>query len=44
MRALHLIQHCMVYINTRMIQKVLSQQHGQGRLTPRAYAALTPPD
>jgi hypothetical protein len=42
MRALHLIQHCMVYINTRMIQKVLSQQHGQGRLTPRAYAALTP--
>lgn len=42
MLALHLIQNCMVYINTLMIQKVLSQQHWQGRLTPRDYAALTP--
>lgn len=37
--ALHLIQNCMIYINTLMIQKVLSQQHWQGRLTPRDYAA-----
>lgn len=27
MVALHLIQNCMVYINTLMIQKVLAQPH-----------------
>ena len=43
MLALHLIQNCMVYINTLMIQKVLAQPHWRGRLTPRDYAALTPP-
>lgn len=32
----------MIYINTLMIQKVLSQQHWHGRLTARDYAALTP--
>jgi len=42
MLALHLIQNCMIYINTLMIQKVLSQQRWQGKLTPRDYAALTP--
>ena len=42
MLALHLIQNCMVYINTLMIQRVLAQPHWQGRLTPRDYAALTP--
>jgi len=42
MLALHLIQNCMVYINTLMIQKVLAQPHWHGRLTPRDYAALTP--
>jgi hypothetical protein len=42
MLALHLIQNCMVYINTLMIQKVLAQPHWRGRLTPRDYAALTP--
>ena len=42
MLALHLIQNCMVYINTLMIQKVLAQPRWQGRLTPRDYAALTP--
>ena len=40
--ALHLIQNCMIYINTLMIQKLLSQQHWQSWLTPRDYAALTP--
>ena len=39
MLALHLIQNCMVYINTLMIQKVLAQPHWQGRFTPRDYAA-----
>jgi TnpA family transposase len=42
MLGLHLIQNCMVYINTLMIQKVLGQPHWQGKLTPRDYAALTP--
>ena len=42
MLALHLIQNCMVYINTLMIQSVLARPHWQGRLTPRDYAALTP--
>ena len=42
MLALHLIQNCMVYINTLMIQKVLALPHWQGKLTPRDYAALTP--
>src|SRR6202162_2951855 len=42
MLALHLIQNCMVYINTLMIQKVLAQPHWKGKLTPRDYAALTP--
>jgi len=42
MLALHLIQNCMIYINTLMIQKVLAQPHWHGRLTPRDYAALTP--
>lgn len=42
MLSLHLIQNCMVYINTLMIQKILAQPHWQGRMTPRDYAALTP--
>lgn len=42
MLALHLIQNCMVYINTLMIQSVLARPHGQGRFTPCDYAALTP--
>lgn len=42
MPALHLIQNCMVSINTLMIQKVLAQPHWQGRLTLCDYAALTP--
>lgn len=42
MLALHLIQNCMVYINTLMIQKVLALPHWQGKFTPRDYAALTP--
>jgi hypothetical protein len=43
MLAMHLIQNCMVYVNTLiMIHKVLAQPHWQGKLTPRDYAALTP--
>ena len=42
MLALHLIQNCMVYVNTLMIQKVLAQPNWQGKFTPRDYSALTP--
>ncbi|WP_431064780.1 Tn3 family transposase [Methylotuvimicrobium sp.] len=42
MLALHLIQNCMIYINTLMIQQVLSQPHWQDKMTIRDYAALTP--
>ncbi len=42
MLALHLVQNCMIYINTFMIQKVLAQPHWHGKLTARDYAALTP--
>lgn len=42
MLALHLVQNCMVYINTLMIQKLMAEPRWQGRFTPRDYAALTP--
>ena len=39
---LHLLQVCIVYINTLMIQQVLSQPHWANTLTPEDYRALTP--
>lgn len=39
---LHLLQVCMIYINTLIIQQILSQPHWQNRLTPEDYRALTP--
>ena len=39
---LHLLQVCMVYINTLIIQQVLSADHWKGRLTAADYRALTP--
>ncbi|MBM3653471.1 MAG: Tn3 family transposase [Alphaproteobacteria bacterium] len=42
MLALHLLQNCMVYINTLMLQQVLAQPHWSGKLTPRDLRALTP--
>ncbi len=42
MLALHLIQNCMVYVNTLMIKKVLALPNWQGKFTPRDYSALTP--
>ena len=41
MLALHLLQNCMVYINTLMLQQVLAQPHWAQRLTSRDFAALT---
>ena len=39
---LHLLQVCMVYINTLIIQQILSQPHWRNRLTLEDYRALTP--
>lgn len=39
---LHLLQACMVYINTLIIQQVLLEPHWQNKLTPEDYRALTP--
>ncbi len=40
--SLHLLQICLVYINTLMIQSVLAQKHWQKRLTARDLQAITP--
>jgi Tn3 transposase DDE domain len=42
MLALHLLQICMVYINTLMIQQVLAEQSWASRLTKEDLRALTP--
>jgi TnpA family transposase len=41
MLALHLLQNCMVYINTLMLQQVLAQPHWTQKLEPRDLVALT---
>ena len=40
MLALHLLQNCMVYINTLMLQQVLAQPQWSGKLTARDLRAL----
>ena len=42
MLSLHLLQICLVYINTLMIQQVLAQDHWRNRLTVEDKRALTP--
>jgi TnpA family transposase len=42
MLSLHLLQNCMVYVNTLMLQQVLAQSHWQGRLSETDLRALTP--
>jgi len=42
MLALHLLQNTLVYINTMMIQRVLSETAWATRLTPKDFRALTP--
>lgn len=42
MLALHLLQNCMVYINTLMLQQVLARPKWADKLTPRDLRALTP--
>lgn len=40
--SLHLLQNCLVYINTLMIQKILSQNKWYDIMTPEDFRALTP--
>lgn len=42
MLALHLLQNCMIYVNTLMLQQVLAQPHWREKLGPRDRRALTP--
>jgi hypothetical protein len=42
MLSLHLLQNCMVFINTLMLQQVLARPHWSDRLTPRDQLAITP--
>ncbi|BAT56791.1 transposase Tn3 family protein (plasmid) [Nostoc sp. NIES-3756] len=40
--SLHLLQICLVYVNTLMIQSVLEQKHWQQKLTEVDFRAITP--
>ena len=40
--AMHLLQMCMVYINTLMIQQVLAEPEGLRALTQLIYAHVNP--
>jgi len=40
--SLHLLQICLVYVNTLMIQSVLGLPHWQRKLTENDYRAITP--
>jgi TnpA family transposase len=40
--SLHLLQACLVYVNTLMIQQVLSEPHWLERMTAEDHRALTP--
>jgi len=42
MLALHLLQNCMIYVNTLMLQQVLAQPHWRQKREPRDLSALTP--
>jgi TnpA family transposase len=42
MLALHLLQNCMIYINTLMLQKVPARPHWSQKLVARDLSALTP--
>jgi len=42
MLSLHLLQNCLVFINTLMMQQVLTRPHWQRRLTAVDQRALTP--
>jgi TnpA family transposase len=42
MQSLHLVQNCMVYVNSLMLQQLLTQPKWAEKLTARDLDALTP--
>ena len=40
--SLHLLQNCLIYVNTLMIQQILSQKKWLNVMTPEDFRALTP--
>jgi hypothetical protein len=40
--SLHLLQSCLVYINTLMLQQVLADPAWMARMMPEDFRALTP--
>ena len=40
--ALHLLQICMVYVNTLLVQKVLSEKEWLNKMQPEDFRGLTP--
>lgn len=40
--ALHLLQMCLVYVNTLLLQRILSEQLWSARMTTADYRAITP--
>lgn len=40
--SLHLLQNCLVYVNTRMLQSVLAEPTWAVRMTPEDHRALSP--
>ena len=40
--SLHLLQNCLVYVNTLMIQQVLADPDWTDRMTPHDFKSLTP--
>lgn len=40
--SLHLVQACLVHVNTLMIEEVLSDENWRNRMTPRDMAGITP--
>ena len=41
-QALHLLQNCMVYVNTRMFQSVLADESWMARMAPEDLRGITP--
>ena len=41
-QALHLLQNCMVYVNTQMYQEVLTSADWQNKMTPEDFRGITP--
>lgn len=41
-QALHLLQNCMVYVNTQMYQNVLSEEEWLARMSTEDYRGITP--